>query len=531
MTAARVLPPFLPPVPVSVVDAAGVYIEAGFRVVELWGLMPGGACQCPRGAACTRAGKHPAVKGWQDRTNVDVLADLRRRPGRNIGLLMGGHRRLLALDVDGEGAAQLAAFETEHGRLPPTAAQRTGSGGEHRLFFCPDHLAMSRLGNRVRVAGGAGVHDGLDVRADGGYIVVAPSTHRSGNLYRWTSGGEVAALPVALFDLLALPVTPPPAPPSPSAVDVGSSSFGPSARRPDVMSRARSYAAKLEPAIEGAGGHKALLWAAWYLTHGFDLSDVEAEAVLWADFNPRCSPPWPAGHEDIPRKVRESRKVRRCQTRPRGFLLAVEGERRHPHSAPASPSSPAVAPEEEPAGAFQESPVVAWMLARGIDPDKVDLFHLAAVRGAVLSIPEVDLDGEPTRQTTIDTGRHQEDRPGGLLACDVGRSMLRGYVFAESAPWTAAPWWTAPEAPPLRVVLCSSTEDFLRLATSTSDADETPCAVLCLAGWPAGLAGKLPRGCMIDATCVAPDHLDAALDDLLDLAAARHLTLTLPETR
>lgn len=515
--AARVLTPYLPLVPASVVGAAGVYIEAGFRIVELWGLTPAGACQCSKGAACPRAGKHPAVKGWQDRANVDVLADLRRRPGRNLGLLMGGHRRLVALDVDGEGAAQLAAFEAAHGRLPPTATQRTGSGGEHRLFFCPDPLAMSRLGNRVRVAGGAGAHAGLDVRAEGGYIVVAPSKHRSGNTYQWKAGGEVAALPVALFDLLALPVAPSPAPPPAPAVDVGSSSFGPSARRPDVMSRARSYAAKLEPAIEGSGGHKALLSAAWYLTHGFDLSDVEAEAVLWADFNPRCSPPWPAGHEDIPRKVRESRKVRRCQTRPRGFLLAVEGERRHPHSAPTGPSSPAVAPEEEPAGAFQ-------LQARGIDPDKVDLFHLAMVRGAVLSIPEVDLDGEPTgRQTTV------EDRPGGLLACDVGRSMLRGYAFSESG--TSAPWWTAPGAPPLRVDLCSSTEDFLALATSTSDADETPRAVLCLgAGWPAGLASKLPQGCMVDATRLASNHLDAALDDLLDLAAARHLTLTLPET-
>ena len=534
MAAARVLTPYLPPVPASVVDAAAVYVAAGFQIVALWGLTPAGACQCSAGAACGKAaGKHPVMRGWQRIENGDVLAHLRRHPGRNLGLIMGGPRRLVALDVDGEGgAAQLGAHEAMHGRLPPTVTQRTGSGGEHRLFFCPDHLDVGRLGNRVRVAGGAGgAHDGLDVRAEGGLIVVAPSTHRSGRPYQWTAGGEVAALPGALFSLLAAPVLPPPAPLPPlppSAVDVGSSAFGPGARRPDVMSRARSYIAKVQPAIEGAPGHKQLLNAAWYLTHGFCLSDAEAEALLWADFNPRCSPPWPAGHRDIAHKVRESRTLKRSA--PRGFLLSAEGERRHQPPAPTGPSSPAVAHEEEPAGA---SPMVAWLLARGIDPDGIDLFHLATVRGALLVVPGVSLDGELAGNPSIlDTRREEEGRPVGLLACDVGRSMLRGYVFAESAPGTAAPWWTAPGAPPLRIALCSTLVDYLRLAAVESGAtDDTPPAVLCLGvGWPAGLAGKLPRGCIVDATRLAPDHLDAALDDLLDLVEEERLTLTLPET-
>jgi hypothetical protein len=527
-----------------VVDAAEVYVEAGFRIVALWGLTPAGACQCPKGVNCGKAaGKHPVMRGWQDRAPVDVLAHLRRYPDRNLGLVMGGSRRFVALDVDGEGgAAQLAAFEAEHGQLPPTVVQRTGSGGEHRLFFCPDHLDVGRLGNRVRVAGGTGgAHAGLDVRAEGGLIVVAPSTHRSGRPYQWTAGGEVAALPDALFNLLAAPVLPPPAPLPLPTVSAGSSSFGPHARRPDVVSRARSYVARLEPAVEGAGGHKALLSAAWHLTHGFDLSDAEAEAVLWADFNPRCSPPWPPGHEDIAHKVRQSRRLKRCQSKPRGFLLDVEGERRYrsvsaqPASAPdpTGPSSSAVAHEEEPAGSVEESPVVAaWLQARGVDPDGVDLFRLAKVRGSALVFPVVGIDGEPTgEQSILDTRHEEEDEPVGLLACDVGCLLLRGYVLKEGLPGVTAPWWTYGRHP-LNVVLCSTFVDYLRLAAAEDcGCSITPRAHICLGGgWPEGLAGKLPRGCIVDATRLAPDHLDAALDDLLDLAAAGHLTLTLPET-
>ena len=80
MAAARVLTPYLPPVPASVVDAAEVYIEAGFQIVALWGLTPAGACQCPAGVDCGKAaGKHPVMRGWQHRENVDVLAHLRRQ--------------------------------------------------------------------------------------------------------------------------------------------------------------------------------------------------------------------------------------------------------------------------------------------------------------------------------------------------------------------------------------------------------------------------------------------------------------------
>jgi len=62
--------------------------------------------------------------------------------------------------------------------------QLTGGGGRHILF-------KHREGTRNKAA----LRPGLDVRGEGGYIVVAPSLHESGNIYQWEASsrpGEVA---------------------------------------------------------------------------------------------------------------------------------------------------------------------------------------------------------------------------------------------------------------------------------------------------------------------------------------------------
>ncbi|MEN8185441.1 MAG: bifunctional DNA primase/polymerase, partial [Myxococcota bacterium] len=62
--------------------------------------------------------------------------------------------------------------------LPHTVEAQTGGGGRHLYFAHPD----GELRNRV------GLAPGLDLRGDGGLVVVPPSLHPSGGRYRWLPG-------------------------------------------------------------------------------------------------------------------------------------------------------------------------------------------------------------------------------------------------------------------------------------------------------------------------------------------------------
>lgn len=113
-------------------------------------------------------------------------------PDANIGIATGIQSGLVVLDVDTDkgGEESLNKLEARYGRLPHTVKQRTGGGGFHCLFRHPGHTVRNS-------AGSLGL--GLDVRGDGGYIVVPPSTHASGQSYEWeqpiTSDSPLAPLP------------------------------------------------------------------------------------------------------------------------------------------------------------------------------------------------------------------------------------------------------------------------------------------------------------------------------------------------
>lgn len=124
-----------------------------------------------------------------------IRAWWRRWPNANVGLTTGPENRLVVLDVDveGDGERSLRALVREHGPLPRTAAVRTGSGGRHLYFRHPGRPVPSPEDWR----------SGIDVRADGAYVVAPPSLHRSGRRYEWLGGPAVAAAPAWLIDLLA----------------------------------------------------------------------------------------------------------------------------------------------------------------------------------------------------------------------------------------------------------------------------------------------------------------------------------------
>ena len=174
------------------------YATCGLRVVPI---KPGG--------------KHPNIAAWQKAATTDTeiitswWTQLYRDHG--IGIAMG--QGLFALDVDvadgKQGAASLAALEAEHGPLPITVEARTGSGGRHLVYG---------TGIEVRNNANTRLGAGLDIRGDGGQIVVAPTIHpRTGLPYQWVTGRapwemQPAAAPAWLLRLLVDEPRPEPRP-------------------------------------------------------------------------------------------------------------------------------------------------------------------------------------------------------------------------------------------------------------------------------------------------------------------------------
>jgi len=72
------------------------------------------------------------------------------------------------------------------------------------------------------------------------------------------------------------------------------------------MLRARAYARKIDPAVEGKHGDDATFRAACKTLRGFDLSEDECFQVLWEEFNPRCAPAW--SEDELREKIRNARE-------------------------------------------------------------------------------------------------------------------------------------------------------------------------------------------------------------------------------
>ena len=148
---------------------------------------------------CAEWDKKPLARGWQREATSDPDRLIRLFGGKpcNVGLATG--RGLVVLDVDGQpGQESLDRLESEHGPLPETARRRTGSGGMHWLF---------RTSSGQAIRSRSGIRMGLDVKADGGLIVLPPSTHPSGRRYQWEQHPSegIAPLPAWLHTLLAEP--------------------------------------------------------------------------------------------------------------------------------------------------------------------------------------------------------------------------------------------------------------------------------------------------------------------------------------
>ena len=133
---------------------------------------------------CSPTDKSPLTRfGFKDATTE--IAQLRKWwekwPDAMIGLRTGREAGVFVLDVDRDetsgidGFVALAALEKRYGNLPETLRSTTPRGGSHYFFSWRDGIKNS--------AGRLGA--GLDVRGDGGYVILPPSHRADGQGYDW----------------------------------------------------------------------------------------------------------------------------------------------------------------------------------------------------------------------------------------------------------------------------------------------------------------------------------------------------------
>jgi hypothetical protein len=192
----------------STIDQARAIAAAGLRVLPI---KPGR--------------KNPPMKSWQNAASIDEKAinawwnGLYRDHG--IGIAMGPQpdgRNIFAIDIDthdedANGYDTITELEDTHGPLPDTVTSVTGSGGAHQLYAAPAGAII-----RNQQSEGQRIGPGVDVRGDGGQIVVAPTIHPdTKRVYAWQQGRApwehpIADAPKWLLDMVTEKPAPPAAP-------------------------------------------------------------------------------------------------------------------------------------------------------------------------------------------------------------------------------------------------------------------------------------------------------------------------------
>ena len=160
----------------SPAEWARLYRNAGVQVVP--GIFP----------MRTAADKRPALANWKE-FHDDLVAEAvfeRWFPAQthpNMGLITGrasGNVIVVDLDTYKSGQANLWWDYATGGIEPETWKQTTGGGGQQVLLRAPPGLTIPNCTTSM----------GVDIRGQGGYAILPPTMHMSGQEYRWDEGCE-----------------------------------------------------------------------------------------------------------------------------------------------------------------------------------------------------------------------------------------------------------------------------------------------------------------------------------------------------
>jgi hypothetical protein len=253
---------------------------------------------------CVAKDKKPlTANGFKDASNDPaVVADWwTRYPQANIGMPTGAASGLVVLDVDIDptvgknGEQTLAALLKGREPLPQTLEVKTPRGGRHIYFKNPNYRIPCSTGK---------LGPGLDVRGEGGYVLLPPSKTKYGR-YEYLKRVPIAELPGWLKDLM---------------VAAGGAAHSLDARAPSaVPGIPPTVARELESgAPQGERNDRAFKVAVLLRDEGHSEEEAFSRVL---EFARKCNPPLPEP---------EARAVVRSafKSPPRG--LARNPERREP---------------------------------------------------------------------------------------------------------------------------------------------------------------------------------------------------------
>jgi hypothetical protein len=276
--------------------------RAGLRVHPLAYPLAPGVCSCYRGRECSHPGKHPAMKGWQERASTDPAAVREMFAGQqfNVGIVPGNG--IVAVDIDNEPA--LSWFHERNGGQPITPTINSHRGP--KFLFVSNNSAgcVPRISNGENEFAFEILGENQNIAAWG--------MHPKGSRYRWRFAPIGADIP---SDFGPAPFAPLPAfieslrvsratEKREAAVVVPAPAGIVEDRRTEA--RAIAYLRVAAPAVSGQGGSRQTLSVARFICWGLALGAQRGFELLRDVYNLRCVPAW--AETDLYRKCTEAMK-------------------------------------------------------------------------------------------------------------------------------------------------------------------------------------------------------------------------------
>lgn len=186
--------------PGSPLEYALRYAALGWSVFPCHSVKKDKKCTCGS-PKCKSPGKHPLTSTGVNSATTDIK-QIREWwttwPMANIAVATGVISGIVAIDIDvrSGGIETWENLISTYGAIPSTPTQSTGGGGYHYIFT-----------TKIKITGRNGALSGIDIKSDGGYIIVEPAFHVLGD-YVWDDFDPwdipIAEMPIWLSEILVV---------------------------------------------------------------------------------------------------------------------------------------------------------------------------------------------------------------------------------------------------------------------------------------------------------------------------------------